>query len=725
MDPMAEEQLDYEDEDYASAVAGSSGGGQKPHYPGGGAISALAEEELLGEDDDYDDLYNDVNVGEGFMNSIQKHHPPNPNPNSSNLHPVQNGLQPPPAPLPDPAVDSSGFRVSEPQGAGVSIPGVGFQDVKGSNTGMGGVGGFSSGNNDYAAPEARTSEIAIDPPAVNLGHRGSVPQGKPVGVGIPEQGGNMVGGPTSMSGGVNRGPGIGVSRPPLQQMQMQMQQPQQMQMQPQQQQQHQQQMQVQPQQQMQQQTPPPQQQQMQPVVESNGNTMLFVGELHWWTTDAELESELSKYGKVKEIKFFDERASGKSKGYCQVEFYDAGAAAACKEGMNGHLFNGRACIVVFATQQNLRQMGAAYLNKTQAQAQSQHQGRRGNANNNDGNRNGGMNYQGGMGDNRNYGRMGSGRGGQGMQNRGQGGNYMQNRAKGNMGGGGAGGGSGGTGAGKGMMAGAFGGPAVGGPPAALMHPQGLMGPGFDPTYGSHMGRGGIYGGFSAPGFPGMMPAFPAVNNAVGLPGVAPHVNPAFFGRGMTSNGMGMMGTPGMDGHPAGMWTDPSMGGWTPEEHGRTRESSYGDDGASDYGYGDSQDRGGRSGNTSRDKERGGSERDADRRHRDDREADWDDRGGRSGNTSRDKERGGPERDSDRRHRDEREADWDRPRYRDDKERYSDHRHRERDWDNEEDWDRGRSSTSRSRSKTRMSQEEEKRPRSKDVDYGKRRRLPSE
>ncbi|CAN6464350.1 unnamed protein product [Victoria cruziana] len=709
MDPTSEEQLDYEDEDYAA-------GGQKPHYPGGGAISALAEEELLGEDDDYDDLYNDVNVGESFMNSIQKHHPPDPNLNTSNLHPVQIGLQPAPAPVPDPSSSSvarSGFRASEPTGAGVNIPGVGFQNEKGTNTGVGGVGGFST-NNNYAAPEARASEIPLDPPAANLGHRGSIPQGKPVGVGVPEQGGNVVGGPTSISAGVNRGPGIVASRPPLQQMQMQ--QPQQMQMQVQ----HQQQMQTPPQQQMQ--TPPQQQQMQQPIVESNGNTTLFVGELHWWTTDAELESELSKYGKVKEIKFFDERASGKSKGFCQVELYDAGAAAACKEGMNGHLFNGRACIVVFATQQNLRQMGAAYLNKTQAQGQAQHQGRRGGANHNDGNRNGGMSYQGGMGDNRNYGRMGSGRGGQGMQGRGQGGNYMQNRAKGNMGGGVAGGGSGGTGAGKGMMTGAFGGPAMAGPPGALMHPQGLMGPGFDPTYGSHMGRG-IYGGFSAPGFPGMMPTFPAVNNAVGLPGVAPHVNPAFFGRGMTSNGMGMMGTPGMDGHPAGMWADPSMGGWTPEEHGRTRESSYGDDGASDYGYGDSQDRGGRSGNTSRDKERGGSERDADRRQRDDREADWDDRVGRSGNTSRDKERGGPERESDRRHRDDREADWDRPRYKEDKERYSDPRHRERDWDNEEDWDKGRSS--RARSKTRMSHEEEKRSRSKDVDYGKRRRLPSD
>ncbi|KAH9331369.1 hypothetical protein KI387_003477, partial [Taxus chinensis] len=88
-------------------------------------------------------------------------------------------------------------------------------------------------------------------------------------------------------------------------------------------------------------------------------TMLFVGELHWWTTDAELEAELSKYGRVKEVKFFDEKASGKSKGYCQVEFYDSAAASACKEGMNGHIFNGRSCVVAYASPHTVRQMGAA------------------------------------------------------------------------------------------------------------------------------------------------------------------------------------------------------------------------------------------------------------------------------------------------------------------------------------------------------------------------------
>jgi cleavage and polyadenylation specificity factor subunit 6/7 len=227
----------------------------------------------------------------------------------------------------------------------------------------------------------------------------------------------------------------------------------------------------------------------------------------------------------------------------------------------------------------------------------------------------------------------------------------------------------------------------------MMHPQGMMGQGFDPTYGAHMGRGGGYGGFSShgPPFHGMIPSFPPVGT-VGLPGVAPHVNPAFFGRGVTANGMGMMPSGGMEGHQTGMWADSGMGGWGGEEHNRRmRESSYGDDMGSEYGYNDmNHERGGRS-SVSRDKERG-------------TERDW----------------GGS---SDRRRRDDRETDWHRDRYREEKDGYMDQRQRERDWENEDDWEKER--PSKSRSKSRLVEDEDQRPRSKEVDYGKRRRLQSE
>lgn len=473
-------------------------------------------------------------------------------------------------------------------------------------------------------------------------------------------------------------------------------------------------------------------------------TILFVGDLHWWTTDAELEGELSKYGPVKEVKFFDEKASGKSKGYCQVEFYDPAAATACKERMNGHLFNGRPCVVAFASPYTVKRMGEAQVNRNQQMAQSTvTQGRRGTGDQ-QGKPGGsniatGGNYQGGGENNRAYGRGNWGRGNaQGMGNRGAM-NPMRSR------GGGMGGrgmmGNGGNGFGQGIGA---------TPP--LMHPQTMMGQGFDPAFGGPMGRMGSYGGFPGgptPPFSGILSSFPPVGS-VGLPGVAPHVNPAFFGRGMPMNTMGMMPTTAVDGPNMGMWSDPNMGGWPGEEHGgRAGESSYGEDAVSDHQYGEvSHDRGAWP-NAIKEKDRG-SERDwsgsSERRYRDEREPgydrdiprekdvghdnEWSERRPRDErDIARDRER---ERDRDRersrdRERDrdrDRDRERDRDRHRDDRDRYADHhRYRERDLEYDDEWDRGRSS--RTHSKSRISHEGEQRSRSRDAEYGKRRRLTSE
>ncbi|KAI5352172.1 PREDICTED: cleavage and polyadenylation [Prunus dulcis] len=660
MDPMAEEQIDYEDEEY--------GGAQKLQYQGSGAISALADEEPMVEDDEYDDLYNDVNVREGFLQ----------------MHRSE-------APLPPGGVGNGGLQAQKTDvtetrvQAGVSqeskIPGVSVQGkyssavaqfpeqqgqppvAKEPELGSTGYVGGASGSQ-----KGRAMEMSHDTQVRHMGFQGSTTMPPNVGGDSSDiTGKTALESVPSMNSGT-AGP-TGVTQMPTNQISIK----------------------------VNANRPMFNENQIRPPVE-NGSTMLFVGELHWWTTDAELESVLSQYGRVKEIKFFDERASGKSKGYCQVEFHDPAAATACKEGMDGYLFNGRACVVAFASPQTLKQMGASYLSKSQGQTQSQQPGRRPM---NDGvGRGGGVNYQTGDTGGRNFGRGGWGRGGQGVANRGPGGGGpMRGRggamgAK-NMAGNPAGVGTGANGGyGQGLA-----GPGFGGPVGGMMNPQGMMGAGFDPTY---MGRGGGYGGFPGPAFPGMLSSFPAVNT-MGLAGVAPHVNPAFFGRGMATNGMGMMGSSGMDGHHAGMWNDPSMGGWGGDEHGRrTRESSYGgDDGASEYGYGEANhEKGGRSNAPSRERERGS-------------ERDW------SGN-------------SERRHRDEREQDWDRSergehrehRYKEEKDSYRDHRQRERDVGYEDDWDRGQSS-SRPRSRSKAMPEDDHRSRSRDVDYGKRRRLPSE
>ncbi|MFQ6653024.1 hypothetical protein Gotur_024637 [Gossypium turneri] len=703
------------------------GGDQMDQFHRNEAISAVADESFLGEeDDDYEDLYNDVNVGEGFLQSLRRNEDLGfRNEETKNSSNNNNGGKVGASPMgaPESGVSIPGVAgVGEREDSRVSYESQGFRagggDVKGPSAGFGVGGGglrveLAQGLNklnEVAAEQSGNKSSSLGSVG-GMGHQGhgvgnvgSVENEGLVrqGVGGPSVngpggsvggggGGSVGGGPMVGNGGGNVGvagagvgPGVGASGG------------------------------------------------------AGGGTILFVGDLHWWTTDAELESELCKYGPVKEVKFFDEKASGKSKGYCQVEFYDPAAATACKEGMNGHMFNGRPCVVAFASPFTVKKMGEAQLNRNQQMAQSSlSQGRRGP--NDAGGKTGaaniqtGGNYQGGD-NNRGSGRGNWGRGNtQGMGNRGPVG-PMRNRA-GGMGGRGIMG-NGGNGFGQGMGA---------TPP--LMHPQSMMGQGFDPAFGGPMGRMGGYGGFPGaptPPFSGILPSFPPVGG-VGLPGVAPHVNPAFFGRGMPMNGMGMMPSSGVDGPNMGMWSDPSMGGWGGDEHGggRAGESSYGEEAASDHQYGEvSHERGGWQ-NPSKEKDRA-SEREwsgsSERRYRDDREPgydrdiprekdmghghDWPERRHRDDRDigrERDRERS---RDRDRDRDRERDRDRDRDRYREDRDRYADHRrYRDREPEHDDDWDRGRSS--RTHSKSRLSQEDEHRSRSRDADYGKRPRLTSE
>ncbi|KAL1369946.1 hypothetical protein HN51_000290 [Arachis hypogaea] len=710
------------------------------------AISAVADEGFLGEeDDDYEDLYNDVNVGEGFLQSLRK---------NDDLA-FRN----------DDAVQDNSKKPQQEAVAGVSIPGVGGGGG-GEGPGGGGGGGAVDGasrvsgfqnqgfrGNDLGAkqgtggsgirvelgqPSGKVSEIedrsgngagvggggAAAVQGIgqqphgggggvvgSVGNEGLARQSGGGGVGVAAGGdvnriggngiGNSVGVVNTINtGGPGPGPGPGG-----------------------------------------------------PVGAGSavapggggggGGTILFVGDLHWWTTDAELEAELCKYGPLKEVKFFDEKASGKSKGYCQVEFFDPAAATACKEGMNGHMFNGRPCVVAYASPFTVKKMGEAQVNRNQQMNQTAApQGRRGPAEAGakpaGSNITTGGNYQGGDA-NRGYGR-GNWRGNNpGMGNRGPV-NPMRNR------GGGMGGrgimGNGGNGFGQGMGA---------TPP--MMHPQSMMNQGFDPAFGGPMGRMGTYGGFPGaptPPFSGILPSFPGVGG-VGLP--APHVNPAFFGRGMPVNGMGMMPGAGMDGPNMGMWSDPNMGGWGGEEPGggRAGESSYGEEAASDHQYGEASHDRSNWPNSMREKDRG-SERDwsgtSERRYRDDRDQgyerdaprekdvghdhEWserrhrDDRDiGRERSRDRDREKSRDrDRDRDRDRERDRERDRDRDRYREDRDKYADHhRYRDREAEHDDEWERGRSS--RTHSKSRLSQEEEHHSRPRDADYGKRRRMTSE
>lgn len=645
---MGEGQFNYQEEVY--------GGSQKRPYHGGGAISALADDEMIGEDDEYDDLYNDVNVGEGFL-QLPRSEVPGP---SAGL--MSRAFQTQKTTAPEPRAEK--MVTNEPNIHGVPTDekflNAGFPQAKERLTAE--VGPDSGVLNVLG----KTSGISMthDAQALNSGFRGSVSVAQKNGV-VSADMSSKIANEFMPLLNPNTGSQRGVSQIPPSQMNVNVNM-----------------------------NRPIASDNLSRPPADNGATMLYVGDLHWWTTDADIERAVSYYGRVKEIKFFDERASGKSKGYCQVEFYDSAAAAACKEGMDGHIFNGRACVVAFASPQAMRQMSnkSHVQPQSQQQQQQQQQGRR--PVNDGAGRGGGTTYPSGD-SGRGFGRGGWARG-QGAVNRGAGNMRGRGGSIGpkNMVGSSPGVGNVVNGGGYGP---GIGGAPFGGPPGAFM-PQGMMGTGFDPTY---MGRGSGFGGFSGPAFPGMLPPFPNVN-AMGLAGVSPHVNPAFFGRGMTANGIGMMVNPGMDGPPhAGMWNDANMGGWRGEEHGqRARESSYGgEEGGEDYGYGDPDNgKGARSNAASREKERVS-------------EREW------SGN-------------SDKRHRDERDQDRDRydrvHRYRDEKDDHRDYRQKDRDLDYVDDWDRGQtSSRSRSRSHALPEEDYRSRSRSKDADYGKRRRQQSD
>lgn len=66
---------------------------------------------------------------------------------------------------------------------------------------------------------------------------------------------------------------------------------------------------------------------------------MFVNNLNWRTTGAEVKHECSKNGQVKRTYIKLNRE------YCRVECYDAASAAACKEKMDGHVFGNKPCKV--------------------------------------------------------------------------------------------------------------------------------------------------------------------------------------------------------------------------------------------------------------------------------------------------------------------------------------------------------------------------------------------
>lgn len=67
--------------------------------------------------------------------------------------------------------------------------------------------------------------------------------------------------------------------------------------------------------------------------EGFGNVVHIV-DMTWYTTDIEVEAACAPYGRVLNIKFFEDRSNGRSAGTCIVEFSSHDEARACIEGLN-------------------------------------------------------------------------------------------------------------------------------------------------------------------------------------------------------------------------------------------------------------------------------------------------------------------------------------------------------------------------------------------------------
>jgi cold-inducible RNA-binding protein len=67
---------------------------------------------------------------------------------------------------------------------------------------------------------------------------------------------------------------------------------------------------------------------------------LYVGNLSWSTTDADLTEMFSQYGEVTSARVITDRETGRSRGFGFVELDDEGSEKAMKE-LDGQEFQGR------------------------------------------------------------------------------------------------------------------------------------------------------------------------------------------------------------------------------------------------------------------------------------------------------------------------------------------------------------------------------------------------
>ena len=85
---------------------------------------------------------------------------------------------------------------------------------------------------------------------------------------------------------------------------------------------------------------------------------IYVGNLSFQTTDADLNQMFSEVGQVESVQIITDRDTGRSKGFDFVEMSDDEAAAKAIERFNGKEVNGRALTVNEARPMERRDSGS-------------------------------------------------------------------------------------------------------------------------------------------------------------------------------------------------------------------------------------------------------------------------------------------------------------------------------------------------------------------------------
>jgi RNA recognition motif-containing protein len=79
------------------------------------------------------------------------------------------------------------------------------------------------------------------------------------------------------------------------------------------------------------------------------NTKLYVGNLSFQTTEAELRQLFEQHGAVSSVSVITDRETGRPRGFAFVEMGDSNAAATAVSQLDGREFGGRALRVNEAT----------------------------------------------------------------------------------------------------------------------------------------------------------------------------------------------------------------------------------------------------------------------------------------------------------------------------------------------------------------------------------------